>query len=83
MTSPDFAAFEDLLAEGLRALDRAVELAPDNPEARFWRGLAAARLGLFDEALADLNHLATLDADTRLLTQAARLAEEIRAAGEA
>jgi len=79
LTSPDFAAFEDLLAEGMGALDRAVELAPDNPEARFWRGLALARLGLFDEALADLDHLATLQAPDRLLAEAARLAEEVRA----
>ena len=82
LTSPDFAAFEDLLGEGLVALDRAVQLAPDDPEARFWRALAAARLGLFDNALADLDHLATLDAPAGLLTEAARLAEEIRAAAE-
>ncbi len=80
LTSPDFAAFEDLLAEGLRALDRAVELAPDDPEARFWRGLALARLGLFDDALADLDHLATLDAPAGLLAEGARLADEVRAA---
>ena len=83
LTSSDFAAFEDLLREGLAALDRAVELAPDNPEARFWRALAAARLGLFDNALADLDHLATLDAPAGLLTEAARLAGEIRAAESA
>ena len=80
LTRPDFAAFEDLLAEGLRALDRAVELSPDNPEARFWRGLALAQLGLFDDALADLDHLATLPAPPRLLDEAARLAEDVRAA---
>ena len=80
LTRPDFAAFEDLLAEGLRALDRAVELSPDNPEARFWRGLALAQLGLFEDALADLDHLATLPAPPRLLDEAARLAEEVRAA---
>ncbi len=79
LTSPDFAAFEDVLAEGMGALDRAVELAPGNPEARFWRGLALARLGLFDEALADLDHLATLQAPERLLVEAARLADEVRA----
>lgn len=82
LTSPDFAAFEDLLTEGLRALDRAVQLAPDNPEARFWRALAAARIGLLDEALVDLDHLATLDAPPGLLAEAARLAEEVRAAAE-
>lgn len=80
LTRPDFAAFEDLLAEGLRALDRAVELSPDNPEARFWRGLALAQLGLFDDALADLDHLATLPAPPILLEEGARLAEEVRAA---
>ena len=80
LTRPDFAAFEDLLAEGMRALDRAVELAPDDPEARFWRGLAFARLGLFDDALADLDHLATLDAPARLLAEGARLAEQVREA---
>ncbi len=79
LTSPDFAAFEDLLAEGMSALDRAVELAPDDPEARFWRGLALARLGLFDESLADLDLLATLQAPERLLAEAARLADEVRA----
>ena len=79
LTSSDFAAFEDLLGEGLAALDRAVELAPDDPEARFWRALAAARLGLFDNALADLDHLATLDAPAGLLAEATRLAEEVRA----
>ncbi|MDE0653357.1 MAG: tetratricopeptide repeat protein [bacterium] len=79
LTSPDFAAFEDLLAEGMSALDRAVELAPDDPEARFWRGLALARLGLFDDALADLDHLATLPAPAGLLAEGARLAEEVRA----
>ena len=83
LTSPDFAAFEDLLAEGLRALDRAVELAPDNPEARFWRALAAARLGLYAEALVDLDHLATLDAPAGLLAEAARLADEVRTAANA
>ena len=80
LTSPDFAAFEDLLAEGMSALDQAVELSPDNPEARFWRGLALARLGLFDDALADLDHLATLQAPERLLAEAARLAEQVREA---
>jgi tetratricopeptide (TPR) repeat protein len=80
LTSPDFASFEDLLTEGLRALDRAVQLEPDNPEARFWRALAAARLGLFAESLVDLDHLATLDAPPALLAEAARLAEEVRAA---
>ena len=83
LTSPDFAAFEDLLAEGLRALDRAVELSPDNPEARFWRGLALARLGLFDDALADLDHLATLPAPAGLLDEGARLAEQVREADAA
>ena len=83
LTSPDFAAFEDLLAEGVSALDRAVELAPDNPEARFWRGLALARLGLFADALADLDHLATLDAPEGLLAEGARLADEVRAAAVA
>ena len=82
LTSPDFAAFEDLLGEGLAALDRAVELAPDDPEARFWRALAAARLGVFDNALTDLDHLATLDAPAGLLAEAARLADEIRATAE-
>lgn len=82
LTSPDFAAFEDLLAEGMRALDRAVELSPDNPEARFWRGLALARFGLFDDALADLDHLATLPAPAGLLDEGARLAEEVRAAAQ-
>ncbi len=79
LTSPDFAAFEDLLAEGLAALDRAVQLAPDDPPARFWRALAAARLGLFDNALADLDHLATLPAPPGLRDEGARLATEIRA----
>ena len=78
LTSPDFAAFEDLLAEGLAALDRAVKLAPDDASARFWRALAAARLGLFDDALADLDHLATLPAPQGLLDEGARLADEIR-----
>ena len=82
LTSQDFAAFEDLLAEGLRALDRAVELAPDDPEARFWRGLALANLGLFDQALADLDHLTTLDAPAGLLAEATRLATEVRATAE-
>lgn len=82
LTSPDFAAFEDLLGEGMRALDRAVELAPDDPEARFWRGLALARFGLFDDALADLDHLATLEAPAGLLTEGARLAAEVRATAE-
>lgn len=82
LTSPDFAAFEDLLAEGMRALDRAVELAPDDPEARFWRGWALARLGLFEEALGDLDHLATLQAPAGLLAEGARLAAEVRAAVE-
>ena len=82
LTAPDFAAFEDLLAEGLVALDRAVELAPDDPEARFWRGLALARLGLFDDALVDLDHLATLPAPAGLLDEGARLAGEIRAVAE-
>ncbi|MCY3786833.1 MAG: hypothetical protein OXG47_08935 [bacterium] len=80
LTSPDLAAFEDLAAEGMGALDRAVELAPDDPEARFWRGLALARSGLLDDALADLEHLATLDAPAGLLAEGARLAEEVRAA---
>ena len=82
LTSPDFADFDDLIAEGLGALERAVELAPDNPEARFWRALAAARQGRLDDALADLDHLAALDAPEGLLAEAARLQEEIRAAVE-
>ena len=82
LTSPDFADFDDLIAEGLGALERAVELAPDNPEARYWRALAAARQARFDDALADLDHLATLDAPEGLLAEAARLAGEIRAAAE-
>ena len=82
LTSPDFADFDDLIAEGLGALERAVELAPDNPEARFWRALAAARQGRLDDALADLDHLATLDAPEGLLAEAARLQAEIRAGAE-
>ena len=83
LTSPEFAAFEDLLAEGMATLDRAVELAPEDPEARFWRGLALARLGRFEEALADLDHLATLEAPEVLLAEGARLAGEVRAVAEA
>ena len=82
LTSPEFADFDDLIAEGLGALERAVELAPDNPEARFWRALAAARQGRLDDAVADLDHLATLDAPEGLLAEAARLQEEIRSAVE-
>ena len=82
LTSPDFAAFDDLVAEGLGALERAVELAPDDPEARFWRALAAARQGRLDDALADFDHLATLDAPAGLLAEGARLAGEIRATVE-
>ena len=82
LTSPDFAGFDDLIAEGLGALERAVELAPDNPEARYWRALAAARQGRFDDALADLDHLATLDVPEGLLAEAAHLAEQVRAAAE-
>jgi tetratricopeptide (TPR) repeat protein len=47
--------------EAIRDLTRALELAPDNPEAYYQRGLAYALLGRRDKALADYEQTCALD----------------------
>lgn len=61
LASPEFSEFPDVILGGLEMLDRAVELEPENAEARFWRAVALAGLGRPDEALADLEVFEALD----------------------
>ena len=42
--SPEFAEFPDIIDNGVGMLDRAVELEPDNAEARFWREIGRAHV---------------------------------------
>ena len=66
---------EDQIAEGARRLNQAVAAAPNNPEARLWRAWLAIGLGLTDQAIADLDHLDTLNPSPEI----ARLSADLRA----
>ena len=61
LTSEGFIEIEELFNEGVKALDRLVELAPQDPESRYWRALAAFRQGRLDDARADLDVLDDLE----------------------
>jgi tetratricopeptide (TPR) repeat protein len=61
LASPEFADFPDIIASGVEMLDRAVELAPENAEARFWRAVALTGLGMAADALLDLEVFERLD----------------------
>ena len=61
LTSEGFMKFEELFNEGVKALDRLVELAPQDPESRYWRALAAYRQGRLPDAQADLDVLDDLE----------------------
>jgi len=61
LASPEFAEFPDIIDSGVGMLDRAVELEPDNPEARFWRAVALAALGRAAEAMVDLEAFEALE----------------------
>ncbi len=66
---------EEQTAEGARRLHRAVEAAPDNPEARLWRAWLLIGLGQSTQARADLDHLDTLNPPPDI----SRLATNLRA----
>ena len=61
LTSEGFMEIEEFFNEGVKALDRLVELAPQDPESRYWRALAAFRQGRLDDARADLDVLDDLE----------------------
>ena len=65
---------EDQFAEGARRIHRAVEAAPNHPEARLWRAWLSIGLGQTDQAQADLDHLDTLNPPPEI----ARLATDLR-----
>ena len=65
---------DDQIAEGARRIDQAVAAAPDNPEARLWRAWLAIGLGQTDQAIADLDHLDTLNPTPEI----ARLSADLR-----
>jgi tetratricopeptide (TPR) repeat protein len=65
---------DDQIAEGARRLNQAVVAAPNNPEARLWRAWLAMGLGQSNQAIADLDHLDTLDPSP----ETARLAVDLR-----
>jgi len=74
---------EEQHEEAAQALQRAAELKPDFKRARMNLGLALARLGRFDDALAEFT-LATSEADAHynlavIYTETGRLAEAARA----
>lgn len=81
LTSEGFMEFEELFNEGVKALDRLVELAPQDPESRYWRALAAYRQGRFLDAQADLDVLNDLEPEpTEALGEAVQELREILAA---
>ena len=61
LTSEGFMESEEFFNEGVKALDRLVELAPQDPESRYWRALAAFRQRRLDDARADLDVLDDLE----------------------
>ena len=64
---------EDQAAEGAWRINRAVEVAPDHPEARLWRAWLAIGLGDTNQARTDLNHLDTLNPPPEITRLAADL----------
>ncbi|WP_419926475.1 tetratricopeptide repeat protein [Candidatus Poriferisocius sp.] len=64
---------DDQTAEGARRIHQAVEAAPNYPEARLWRAWLSIGLGQTDQALADLNHLDTLNPPAEITRLAADL----------
>lgn len=69
---------DDQFAEGARRIHRAVEAAPNDPEARLWRAWLALGLGQTDQARADLDHLDNLNPSPEI----ARLAADLRSGFE-
>ncbi len=65
---------DEQFAEGARRIHRAVEAAPNQPEARLWRAWLLIGLGQTDQARADLDHLHTLNPSPEV----ARLAADLR-----
>lgn len=65
----------ELLNSGLTYLDRAVEVAPDFPDARAFRSVVYDRLGRADEACTEIETLRTLDPPPFFLTQTQGVAE--------
>ncbi|MCY3861010.1 MAG: tetratricopeptide repeat protein [bacterium] len=65
---------DDQFSEGAQRINRAVEVAPNHPEARLWRAWLFAGLGQADQARADLDHLDTLNPSPEI----ARLAADLR-----
>ena len=81
LTSEGFMEFEELFNEGVKALDRLVELAPQDPESRYWRALAAYRQGRFLDAQSDLDVFNDLEPEpTEALGEAVQELREILAA---
>ncbi len=73
LTSEGFMEIEELFNEGVKALDRLVELAPQDPESRYWRALAAFRQRRLDDARADLDVLDDLEPEpSEALSEAVR-----------
>ncbi len=65
----------DQITEGARRLNQAVAAAPNDPEARLWRAWLSIGFGQTDQAIADLNHLDTLNPSPEI----ARLSADLRA----
>lgn len=87
LTSEGFMEIEELFNEGVKALDRLVELAPQDPESRYWRALAAFRQRRLDDARSDLDVLDDLEPEpSEALGEAVRelrkMIEEAAPSGE-
>ena len=69
---------DEQIAEGARRIDRAVQVAPDHPEARLWRAWLAIGIGDADQAQADLDHLDSLNPSPDIARLAADLRSRLR-----